>query len=367
MNRRLSLILIVLVWSQPLVGQTPSLPVSTPEAVGLSTETLGGVAERVGQLPEARALLIARHGALVLEQYYREMGPDSAWNVKSVTKSVQSALAGLAVQDGKLDLDQRVSEILASRFRAMSDGDISWGPWLTRSDSLRREITVRDLVTMRPGFMGTDLDDTYVGMLAHAPDQVRFALEVPLEASPGERFRYNTASAMLLNGIIREVTGQSPRDYAQQRLFGPLGTRINRWFTDQTGLETGGSELYLTARDMMAIGVLYLARGEFAGQRILSPEWVEASLAVQVRFANPPDDPAAQLLPDASGYGFMWWHRRSGDRDMVCAWGYGGQLICLVPSLDLAVVTLSTINLNAQYHVNLFAELDRGLLGGLTP
>jgi CubicO group peptidase (beta-lactamase class C family) len=327
----------------------------------MSTEVLAEAAAAFTSFPEARALMVARHGTVVLEQYFHGMQPATARNVKSVTKSVQSALVGLALADGALrGLDERISDLMPSSFPPLStDRDLSWGTWLMRSDSLRRDITVRDLLTMQTGLQGTDLNADYTGVMAHAPDQVLFGAALPMEGAPGSGFRYNTASAMLLNGVLAAVTGQSPRAYAADRLLTPLGGRIHRWTTDQAGLETGGAELFLTARDMMRLGLLYLGRGEYQDKRILPAEWVDASLAVQVTFPSPPEDPAATLLPGATGYGFMWWHRKAGTAVMNCAWGYGGQFICLVPSLDLAVVTLSSIRLNEEYHHRLFDVIDR--------
>jgi CubicO group peptidase (beta-lactamase class C family) len=320
-------------------------------------------ADAFAELPEARALLVTGHGHLILERYFNGMRPRAPWNVKSVTKSVQSALVGIAIDDGLLDLDDRVAALLPSYFAPLPDGaDLGWASWVQTSDELRREISVRDILTMRSSLRGSDLDDTYVTLLAHAPDQVAFSAKLPMDGPPGTSFRYNTANAMLLNGIIAASTGTSPLAFAQERLFGPMGSKIARWQTDQTGLEIGGAELHLTATDMARFALLYLGRGEFADRRILSVDFVDASLAMQVRFEPPPNDAAAALLPDATGYGFMWWHRNSVDREMVCAWGYGGQFICLVPSLDLAVITQSTAGLNEEYHHQLFDVVDRLLV-----
>lgn len=322
---------------------------------------LGEAANAFAGLGEARALLVAQHGEVLLEEYLHGADADAPRDVKSVTKSVQSALVGIALDDGSLPgLDERVSDILPSSFPGLPEGrDLSWGSWLERSATLRRDITVRHLLTMRSGLQGSDLNADYVSVLTHAPDQVRFAAALPMEGPPGEGFRYNTASAMLLNGVLAAVTGMSPRAYAEAKLFAPLGAAIHRWTTDQAGLETGGSEVSLTAGDMLRFGLLYLGRGEFEGRRILPAAWVDDSLAEQVGFPSPPDDPAAVLLPGATGYGFLWWHRGSGHHTMHCAWGYGDQLICLVPPLDLIVVVQSSLRRNDAYHRQLFDVLDR--------
>jgi CubicO group peptidase (beta-lactamase class C family) len=173
---------------------------------------------------------------------------------------------------------------------------------------------------------------------------------------------------MLLNGLLATATGKSPRAFAQERLFGPIGVEIRRWTVDRAGLETGGSELYLTARDMLRFGLLYLAHGSSRGRQIIPVAWVDSTLAQYVRFESPPADAAARMLPGGTGYGLMWWHRQSGARRMSCAWGTGGQLICLVPELDLAVVLLSTLDGNPpDYYARLFELVDRDMVGAARP
>lgn len=359
---------IVPLLSHPCLAQTPRLPEASPESVGMSTPALEEAVEALTGRREARALLVARNGSLVLEHYFAGMRRDSIRNVKSVTKSVQSAMVGLALADGALSgIDQPLSELIEDHLSHSKDQvDLSWRQFHARSDSLRSLITIRDLLTQRTGFVGTELNPEYALIMVHAPDQVRFALELPMDGPPGNAFRYNTAGAMLLNGLLADATGQSPRAYAQERLFTPLGVSIRRWSTDSTGLETGGAELHLTARDMMALGLLYLGRGEFLGQRVLPEEWVDSSLAEHVSFSTSPEDPVVELLPDATGYGLMWWRRASGSQQMSCAWGYGGQFVCLVPELDLVVVTLSSIGLNEEYHQFLFDVIDDMIVGRLT-
>lgn len=343
-----------------MTTEIPILPTTTPASVGIDPADLMQTVDVFADLPEARALLVTRNGKLILERYFNGMRPGAPWNVKSVGKSVQSALVGIAIDNGLLDLDDRIAELLPSYFAPPPDGvDLGWASWIQTSDELRRQISLRDVLTMRSSLRGSDLDDTYIALLAHAPDQLAFSAKLPMDGPPGTSFGYNTANAMLLNGIIAASTGTSPLVFAQERLFGPIGGKIARWQTDQTGLEIGGSELYLTATDMARFALLYLGRGEFADQRILSADFVDASLATQVRFESPPSDAAAALLPDATGYGFMWWRRDSAGSEMVCAWGYGGQFICLVPSADLAVVTQSTARLNAGYQHRLLDVVDR--------
>jgi len=345
----------------------PSLATSDPEAVGLDPLRLAQATDGVAALPEARALLVAREGSLVLERYLDPERRDAPRNVKSVTKSVQSALVGIALRDGLLSrLDQPVVEIVPTFGDDPPRGlDLGWAQWHASSAALRRRITVRHLLTMRSGFFGSDTDEGYVTILAHAPGQVAFAESLPVTSQPGSTFRYNTANAMLLNGVIAAVTGTGPAAFARARLFEPIGAHLDRWRTDRAGLEIGGAELDMSARDMLRLGLLYLGRGQLGGLRVLPESWVDESLTAQVRFADPPTDPAAALLPGAKGYGLMWWLRASGEVDMWCAWGFGGQLVCLVPEADLVVVVQSSLGLNARYQRHLLGLVDEEIVAPL--
>lgn len=356
----LSALVIVCAHASPVQAQ--QLVSVSPSAVGLDSSALAGAAKALSLQPEARALLVARNNKLAFEAFFRGLTRDSAWNVKSISKSIESALVGVAMHDKLLaSLDQRFGDILSAQFLPLPrDSRISFSGTLGRSDSLRRLITIRDALTMRTGIAGDDMDPTYINTWIHAHDATRFVLESPMDTAPGGRFRYNSANTTLVNAAVRRLTGMSPTEFAETRLFAPIGGHVRRWNTDVSGLETGGAELWLTSQDMLRFGLLYLNEGRVSDREILPRAWVDSSLSHYVSFASTPGDSVSRMLPGVTGYGLLWWHRQSGGHQMSCAWGYGGQFICLVRPLNLAIVSMSTRSGNRpEYYRLLFEHFDR--------
>jgi CubicO group peptidase (beta-lactamase class C family) len=133
--------------------------------------------------------------------------------------------------------------------------------------------------------------------------------------------------------IIARRSKVSLLEFARDHLLGPLGVRTQRWDTDQQGYYKGGSDLYLTARDMARFGFLYLNAGRWEGKQIVPLEWVWESLR-----------PRSAADPFWAHYGYQWWIGQDEELPAFFAHGYGGQMIHIVPKLDLVVVVTSTIN-----------------------
>jgi CubicO group peptidase (beta-lactamase class C family) len=165
--------------------------------------------------------------------------------------------------------------------------------------------------------------------LIRSPDWVKHVLDLPMSHPPGTVFRYNSGCTMLLGGVLRNTTGQEAHDLARDRLFGPLGIASLQWETGAQGLTNTGWGLHLRPRDMAKIGELVLRRGHWGGQRVVSEGWLALSTARHITGSS------------GSGYGYQWWHlaTEAGVPDVVFASGWGGQLIFVVPSLDLVVVS----------------------------
>ncbi|MGH9838932.1 MAG: serine hydrolase domain-containing protein, partial [Blastocatellia bacterium] len=294
---------------------------STAAAEGIDPRGLAE-AERVilEKKPEVRSLLLIRNGRLVYEKYFRGASAAQAFNVKSVTKSFTSALAGIALRERLLHSpEQKVSELLPEYFTV-------------QTDARKRQITLRHLLTMTAGFEWTE-NGPVTGEWIRSADHAKFALDLPLVADPGKGHSYNTALSHLLSVIIARQSNVSLLEFARKHLFGPLGIRTQRWDTDQQGYCEGGSELYLTARDMARFGFLYLNAGQWDGKQIVPVEWVWESLR-----------PHAAKDPLQADYGYQWWIGQDDELPAFSAFGYGGQVIHIIPKLDLIVVMTSTTN-----------------------
>jgi CubicO group peptidase (beta-lactamase class C family) len=254
------------------------------------------------------SLLVARHGRLVFERYYRGVQAADRLAVFSITKSVVSALVGIALADGKLrGVDERLADLVP---RAFGRG----------IDRRARTITVRELLTMTAGFAPSS---RYL-----SEDPVPSFVNRPLFANPGTTFRYDSGSTDLAAAVIDRVTGMSAAAYAERRLFRPLGIRGARWSSLAPGLSDGAAGLRLRPRDLLAFGQLYLDGGTWRGRRVLPRSWVEESTRLHVP------------LRGGQGYGYYWWTGREPE-PYFAALGYPGQMVAVFPRLDEVVVVTS--------------------------
>lgn len=292
-----------------------------PADLGLDAAQLDAAdAVLAARVPHIQSLLVVRGGYLVYERYRDGAGPATLHNVKSVTKSVLSALIGIAIQTGDL---VSVSEPL---------GFILPEAFATIPDRRKREITVRDLLTMRSGLEWAEYGASAVHMTA-SPDWVRYVLERPLIHAPGTHFNYSTGDTHILSAVIQALTGMSALQYADLYLFGPLGIARRAWPADPQGVTIGGAELALSPRDMAKLGYLYLNNGAWAGEPVVPAAWVRQSAEPHTYFEPITEDDCAEL-----GYGYLWWLRPQGPHASAIAVGFGGQFIYVIPALDLVVV-----------------------------
>jgi CubicO group peptidase (beta-lactamase class C family) len=249
--------------------------VATPASVELDPGALVALAERVEreELGHVHALLVVRHGALVFERYFHEYDASAPHTLQSVTKSVTSALMGIAMDRGQISsLDLTLGELFP-------DYDDILGP-----DSVKAGIRIRDLLSMQSGMAWDESsypfsdDRNDAGRLSRSTDWIRTALEQPIDAVPGTTWTYNSGASILLSGILLRLTGLDAADYAVEHLFGPMGFSDFLWFRNPAdGLPHTGGGLRLFPRDLARFGQLYLDGGVWNGTRLISAEWVEKS------------------------------------------------------------------------------------------
>ena len=196
---------------------------------------------------------------------------------------------------------------------------------MANNDARKQAITLEHLLTMSSGLEWSD--DANNGEMDQSQDAVKYVLDRPMAATPGQVFVYNSGAPTILTAILRKTTGKSPLEFAQANLLGPLGISDIRWKTYQNGLEVGGAGIQLTPRDMAKLGYLYLRGGLWEGKQIVPASWVNASLEKHI-------DPKMEG-EKRSGYGYLWWLQTYG---AVAAQGLGGQYILLLPAQDLEVV-----------------------------
>jgi CubicO group peptidase (beta-lactamase class C family) len=164
-------------------------------------------------------------------------------------------------------------------------------------------------------------------------DQLTYILGKPLVYTPGERFDYSDGAAHLASAVLSEAVGMTTHEFARSRLFDPLEFGPTEWWVDNRGYNLGGVGLGIRSRDMIKFGRLFLQDGSWNGSQVISSEWVEESTGSRIR--TDADD------PDSSEYGYFWWIDGCSDHSCYRASGYSGQLIFVVPDLDLVAVVTS--------------------------
>lgn len=293
----------------PLISwPTEGWKTSTPEQQGLNAEMLAKMLERIKQEKlKLHSVVIIRHGYLVSETYFENYQADTRHEVFSCTKSVISALMGMAIEQGYIDsVQHKVLDYFPERT-------------IAHHDARKQAITLEHLLTMTSGL------ESDRGM-AYSQDWVQFMLDQPMVAEPGIKFNYNSGNTHLLAAILQKTTGMQPEDYAQAHLFAPLGIKNVTWDTDPSGLNIGGWGLRMTPRDMAKFGYLYLHGGAWNGQRVVPADWVKMTTPKYID------------TDDGRGYGYAWWQLSFGG---YAALGYGGQQIIVLPEQDMLVVFTS--------------------------
>ena len=302
---------------------------STPEEQGLDITFLDNADKRIqDNYPNIYSLLVVKNGFLVYEKYYQGMNENDANPVYSVTKSVMSALTGIAINDGLLNgVDQKVSDIVPKFFKDVDD-------------KRKKDITVKNVLTMQGGL--ESVDDNFLSFYI-SRDYFDYTVKQPMNLDAGTKFTYNTGLTQFLSAIIEETSKMSTFEYAQKKLFTPLGIEGVNWHCDSEGHYSGGFGLSLTPRDMAKFGYLYLKNGVWDEEQIIPQQWIKESTTKKVS------------VNAESGYGYLFWTKEFEAKDgkvleAYAASGSGGQYIVVVPELD--IVTVITANDNSRSNDN---------------
>jgi CubicO group peptidase (beta-lactamase class C family) len=295
--------------------------VSTPQEQGLDPMLVAELYHNAGQLETIYALLVVKNGHLIAEEYFHQGTVAQKARVQSVTKSVTSALVGIALDRGCLSsVEQRMLD-----FFPEVSGQIT--------DPRKERITIRQMLQMRAGYPWEESDPAlWEGLLSGR--YVPLIEGFPLVTDPGTAFHYSNLTSNWLGIIVDRACGAHLKPYAEEHLFLPMGVETGEWGTDWDGHNNGCGDLHLTARDMAKFGLLYLNGGEYEGNQIIPADWVHDSLRTYTKDAW---DNIGRFRD--IGYGYQWWSARAGDQHVNFAWGHGGQLIVLVDELNMVVVT----------------------------
>ncbi|PGP43472.1 6-aminohexanoate hydrolase [Bacillus thuringiensis] len=277
-------------------------------------------------------MLVVQKGNVIFEKYYNGYGPDDAFHIASVTKTIISALIGICIDKGYIkSVDQRVIE------------------FFPENNVNSSEVTVSHLLTMTAPHPFVDWQEP-LEELCTQQDWIQYTLNRIGSGGEIGSFKYSSAGAHILSAIITNATGKNAREFANEYLFQPLGMReipnynmkafgfddlfgkdVKGWVHDPNGISTGGWGLTLTVRDMAKFAQIYLNEGIHNGKQILSKSWIKESTEM-----------------NQNQYGYLWWLREEEGVYSYCAMGDGGNMICCIPEKDLVIVIASEIMPNAR-------------------
>jgi CubicO group peptidase (beta-lactamase class C family) len=355
-------------------------PVSTPALQEMNADALQAFDKEMaeGKFGNADEMLVTRHGSIVYHKKYKHDyeklhgalakkqsglnpfpmgGPFNYYNawwhpfyhgtelhsLQSVTKSVTSVIIGVAAARNEFP---ELSATVLSFFDTARVKNI---------DGRKRRMTIRHLLTMTGGFdweEGISFDDPKndCSVMEAGFDWVQYAIDKPMAAEPGERFKYNSGGSQLLSYIFSKATGKDIEQYAAEHLFKPLGIEEYYWKRTPTGLADTEGGLYLKATDLAKICYLYLRDGNWNGRQLVTPGWVKASVT-----------PSSTVNSNIK-YGYKWWLAPYGADKTKYAWccrGFGDQTAVIVPEYDIVAVVTGWNAVENGPHMNLNVILSR--------
>lgn len=293
--------------------------VVAPEDLGLDGTMLNTALIQAETRGFINSIVVIRNGKIAAEKYFNGRNVNSHQTIRSVSKSFLSALIGIAVNKGILQLDQKMIDSF-SEYKSL---DI---------DSRINNITLKHLLTMRSGIKG---DEEFYFTFTNSNNWIKTIIEMPLNFEPGTKSLYSTADVHLVSGMLTKASGMSSMEFAIKYLFEPMRIVIKDWTTDPQGIYFGGNEMFFTTRNMAALGLLYLNKGNLNNLQIVPEEWINNSLVYSG------ESSAVWGNLSEGGYGYLWWIGKVSGKKVFFALGHGGQFILCVPNLNMIIAVTS--------------------------
>jgi len=300
---------------------TKGWKITAPEDQGIQSKSLLDMLENIQKNGyNIQSISIIRNGYLVMDSYVHPFADSQKHEMFSTTKSIISALIGIAIDKGYIKgVNQTLAELFPNRK-------------ISNLDGLKQTITLKNLLMMASGLNCNDgWEKNWAGLfeMMKSNDWVQYTLDLPIEKTPGEWFDYCNGVSHLLSAAISESTGMKTIEFAKKYLFDPLGIVDIKWDTDPGGTNIGFSKMSLQPKDMAKFGLLYLNKGKWEDKQIISAEWIEASTR-----------PYLDGRLGGSKYGYQWWVNPAG---YYAALGMYGQTIFVVPEKNLVAVFTGNI------------------------
>lgn len=282
---------------------------ATPESQGISSNLFAALLRELDASKDTdmHHFMALRHGKVICECNFAPY-PKGMWHIThSMCKSITGMAIGMLIEEEKLKLDENIYDIFPDHINAFSK-------------IFRPVITVENLLTMTSGVTFNESG------IVSGNDWLGSFLNASVNGKPGTEFQYNSLNTYVLSAIVTKRTGETLTEYLTPRLFGPLGITKYYWETCPKGITKGGWGLFLCAEDMAKLGQLYLQRGKWNGQQLVSEYWIEISTARHLKTQN-----------DTYGYGYqLWMEQRPGSFEYN---GMLGQNVIIYPDMDMVLVT----------------------------
>lgn len=282
---------------------------ATPESQGISSDLFAALLRELdaSKDTEMHHFMALRNGKVICECNFAPY-PKGMWHIThSMCKSITGMAIGMLIEEEKLKLDENIYDIFPDHINAFSK-------------IFRPVITVENLLTMTSGITFNESG------IVSGNDWLGSFLNASVNGKPGTEFQYNSLNTYVLSAIVTKRTGETLTEYLTPRLFGPLGITKYYWETCPKGITKGGWGLFLCAEDMAKLGQLYLQRGKWNGQQLVSEYWIEISTARHLKTQN-----------DTYGYGYqLWMEQRPGSFEYN---GMLGQNVIIYPDMDMVLVT----------------------------
>lgn len=305
----------------PWVFRPPyAWPTSTPVAQGMDTAATSLALQELRSSPWVLSYLVVRNDSLVVEYYRNGLTELNDYDLYSASKSINSALIGLAIHRGFI--------------RSVNDKVLDYFPDFdtTNLDPRKRLWTIEHFLTMRAGFDWVEQTD-HSSQFPPGSNWVHAALGLPLKNNPGEAFTYASPCSNILSALLAAAAKQSTYDFAEEQLFTPLKISVRYWYQDPQKVYAGGAGMVFTPRDMARFGQLYLHEGMIEGKEILPRSWILQTITPHN--TTPYQWGSFQNV----NYGYEWWTNFDGPDSVYFAAGYGGQFIFIVPSRNMVIVS----------------------------
>lgn len=282
---------------------------ATPESQGISSDLFAALLRELDASKDTdmHHFMALCHGKVICECNFAPY-PKGMWHIThSMCKSITGMAIGMLIEEGKLKLNENIYDIFSDHMNAFSK-------------IFRPVITVENLLTMTSGVTFNESG------IVSGNDWLGSFLNASVNGKPGTEFQYNSLNTYVLSAIVTKRTGETLTEYLTPRLFGPLGITKYYWETCPKGITKGGWGLFLCAEDMAKLGQLYLQKGKWNGQQLVSEYWIEISTARHLKTQN-----------DTYGYGYqLWMEQRPGSFEYN---GMLGQNVIIYPDMDMVLVT----------------------------